>query len=144
MENGVRYTENELKPVINEHIDELALRAQSIAYDKLINDKLAALRQAAEDFKLAVNDKVDNLIIQANDKRPDPDDPLYDDKAEIYNQWLDQVTEGIRNVHTFFDRIWTKFKELLDKIFRWIKEGVANLAKKISHAFQIVKTTLYR
>jgi hypothetical protein len=144
MEFGTEYAENELKPVITEHIDDLQMKAQSIAYDKLINDKLAALRQAGEDFKLAVNVKVDNLIIQANDKRPDLDDPHYDDKAEVYNQWLDQVTEGIRNVHSFFERIWAKFKELLDKIFRWIKEGVVNIGKKIANAFRIVKTTLYR
>ncbi len=138
------YVENELKPVINEHVDELALRAQNIAYSKLIDDKLSALRQAGEDLKLAVNEKVDNLMIQASDKRPDQDDPFYEEKARLYNQWLDQVTEGVRNVHTFFNRIWTKLKELLDKIFRWIRDGVVNLVGKISNAFRIVKATMSR
>jgi chromatin segregation and condensation protein Rec8/ScpA/Scc1 (kleisin family) len=144
MENGVVYAENELKPVINDHVDELALRAQQIAYDKMINDRLAALRQAGEDFKLAVNDRVDRLMNQASERRPDQDDPHFDDKVKIYNEWLDQVTAGIRNVHSFFERIWTKLKELLDKIFRWIKDGVANLAEKISNAFRIVKITFSR
>jgi hypothetical protein len=144
MENGVEYSENVLKPVISNRIDELAVRAQNIAYDKLIENKLAALRQAGEDLKLSVNESVDNLMIQASERRPDQDDPNYDEKIEIYHNWLDEVTQGIRNVHSFFDRVWTKFRELLDKIFKWIKDGVANLAKKIARAFEVVKTTLFK
>jgi len=144
MENGVEYAENALKPVINNRIDELALRAQNIAFNQLIDNKLAALRQAGEDLKLSVNEKVDNLMIEASDKRPDQEDPNYDEHVKIYNNWLDQVTEGIRNVHSFFDRLWAKVRELLDRIFKWIRDGVANLAERISNAFRLVKTTLFR
>ena len=86
MEDGTVYAENELKPVINDHVDELALRAQKIAYDRMIENKLSALRQAGEDLKLAVNEKVDHLINQANERRPDEDDPHYDEKAKVYDQ----------------------------------------------------------
>jgi hypothetical protein len=144
MEGGVEYAENALKPVINHRIDQLALRAQQIALDRLIDDKLAALRRAGEDLKVSVNDKVDNLMIQASDRRPDQDDPHYDEKIKIYKNWLEQVTEGIRHVHSFFDRIWIKVRELLDKVFKWVRDGVAHLAEKISKAFLIVKTTLFR
>lgn len=135
--------EDTLKTVISDHIDELALRAQNIAFDAIINNKLAALRQAGEDLKLCVHEKVDNLMIKAIEKRPDQDDPHFDDKIEIYKQWLDEVTQGIRNVQSFFEHIWKKFRELLDKIFQWIKNGVKNLKERISHAFKIIKTTLF-
>ncbi len=144
MDDGVKYAENALKPVISHRIDQLALRAQQITLDQLIDDKLAALRRAGEDLKVSVNEKVDHLMIQAGDRRPDQDDPHYEEKMEMYENWLDQVTEGIRNVHSFFDRIWIKVRELLDKVFKWIRDGVAHLAEKISKAFLIVKTTLFR
>lgn len=143
MENGEDYAEETLKPVISDGIDELALRAQNIAFDILINNKLAALRQAGEDLKSSVNEKVDNLMIKAIEKRPDTDDPHYDDKIEIYNNWLDEVTQGIKNVQTFFENLWRRFRELLDKIFRWIKNGVKNLKEKISQAFHIMKRTFF-
>jgi len=143
MDNGVEYAEETLKPVISDGIDELALRAQNIAFDTLINNKLAALRQAGEDLKSSVNEKVDNLMIKAIEKRPDQDDPHYDDKIEIYNNWLDEVTQGIKKVHSFFDNLWKKFRELLDKIFQWIKDGIKDLKEKISHAFNIIKKTFF-
>lgn len=144
MEDGVLYAENILKPIISDSVDELTRRSQNIAFEKLINNKLAALKQAGEDLKISVNEKVDNLMIQASDKRPDPDDPDYEEQIEIYNNWLDQVTEGIKRVQSFFERLWTKVKELLEKIFKWIRDGIANLAEKISNAFRIIKTTLFR
>lgn len=144
MDDGVTYAEHELKPIINEQVDELVLRAQNIAYSQLIDDKLAALRQAGEDLKVTVNEKVDCLIAQTCEKRPDRDDPLYEEKAKIYHAWLDQVTEGIHKVHSFFNRIWSKLKDLLDKIFRWIRDGVDHLVEKIANAFRIVRSTLAR
>jgi len=127
--------------VINDRIDDLTRQAQMIAYNKLIDDKLAALREAGSNLKLSVNEKVDNLLIQATDRRPNTNDPNYEEKILLYNNWLDQITEGIKNVHSFFDRLWSKVTELLDKIFTWIRDGVANLAEKISNAFKIIKAT---
>ena len=144
MENGVDYVEGLLKPTINEHIDVLASRAQMISLDREINNKLAALRKAGEELKSSVNSKVDNLMEQAIVKKPNAQDANFDEQMKIYARWLDQVTEGVKKVHSFFDRIWVKVKELLDKIFSWIKKGVINLAEKISKAFHIVKTTLFR
>jgi predicted PurR-regulated permease PerM len=144
MEDGVLYAESTLKPVISDEIDELTRRTQNIALEKLMNNKLAALKQAGEDLKTSVNEKVDNLMIQASEKRPDPDDANYDEQIKIYNNWLGQITDGIKKVQSFFERIWTKVRELLDKVFKWIRDGVTNLSEKISSAFRIIKTTLFR
>ncbi len=144
MENGVEYAENALKPVIGDQIDNLARQAQNIAFNKLVDNKLAALRQAGEDLKSSINEKVDQLMIETSEKKPDQDSPDYDEQVEIYNNWLDEVTQGIKNIHSFFDRIWAKFKELLNKIFKWIRDGVDNLGEKISNAFRLVKKTLFR
>jgi hypothetical protein len=144
MEDGVLYAESTLKPVISDQIDELTRRTQNIALEKLMNNKLAALKQAGEDLKTSVNEKVDNLMIQASEKRPDPDDANYDEQIKIYNNWLGQITDGIKKVQSFFERIWTKVRELLDKVFKWIRDGVTNLSEKISSAFRIIKTTLFR
>lgn len=144
MENGVEHAENVLKPVISDGIDNLAVQAQKIAFDQLVDNKLAALRQAGEDLKSSIHEQVDRLIIEASERRPDQDSVNYDEEVEVYNNWLDEVTQGIKNVHSFFDRIWAKFKELLNRIFKWIRDGVENLAEKISNAFRLVKKTLFK
>jgi hypothetical protein len=144
MEDGVLYAESTLKPVISDQIDELTRRTQNIALEKLMNNKLAALKQAGEDLKTSVNEKVDNLMIQASEKRPDPDDANFEEQIKIYNNWLGQITDGIKKVQSFFEHIWTKVRELLDKVFKWIRDGVTNLSEKISSAFRIIKTTLFR
>jgi hypothetical protein len=144
MENGVDYVEGLLKPTISENIDVLTSRAQIISLDREMNNKLAELRKAGEDLKRSVNTKVDDLMTQAIDKKPNPQDSNYEEQLKIYTTWLDQITDGVKRVHSFFDRIWIKIKELLDKVFSWIRKGVSNLAEKISKAFRIVKTTLLR
>lgn len=144
MEDGINYAEGFVKPTISEHIDVLASRTQMIAMDREINNKLAELRKAGEDLKFSVNAKVNLLIEDARIKSPDPKDPNYAEQHKIYIRWLDEVTEGVRKVHSFFDRVWIKIKELVDKVFLWIRQGVTNLVSKISKAFHIVKTTLLR
>jgi hypothetical protein len=143
-ENGTDYVEQFLKPAISCHMDILTSRAQMIAMDKEMDNKLAELRQAGREFKFAVTNKIDRLIEQATVKKPDPEDQNYKEQAEIYAKWLDQAIEGMKKVHSFFDRVWIKIKELLDKVFLWIRQGLSNLAEKISKAFRIVKTTLLR
>jgi hypothetical protein len=69
-------------------------------------------------LKLSVNTKIDSLMKQAIINRLDPN---YEEQIKIYNQWLDQITEGIRSVHSFFDRIWINIKKILDKIFLWMR-----------------------
>lgn len=143
-ENGTDYVEQFLKPAISCHMDILTSRAQMIAMDKEMDNKLAELRQAGRELKFAVTNKIDRLIEQATVKKPDPEDQNYKEQAEIYAKWLDQAIEGMKKVHSFFDRVWIKIKELLDKVFLWIRQGLSNLAEKISKAFRIVKTTLLR
>ena len=138
------FAEQVLQPTIDRGVDQLVLRAQNIALDNLIENKLAALRQAGQDLKNSVNSKVDSLMIQANDKRPDFDDANYDEKIKVYENWLDEVTKGVRNVTSFFEQLWNKVYALLNRIFTWIRDGVVNLAKKISKAFHIIKKTLSR
>jgi len=143
-ENGTDYVEQFLKPAISCHMDILTSRAQMIAMDKEMDNKLAELRQAGRELQFAVTNKIDRLIEQATVKKPDPEDQNYKEQAEIYAKWLDQAIEGVKKVHSFFDRVWIKIKELLDKVFLWIRQGLSNLAEKISKAFRIVKTTLLR
>jgi len=89
-----------------------------IALDRNINNKLAELWKAGEELKLSVNTKIDSLMKQAIINRLDPN---YEEQIKIYTQWLDQITEGIRRVHSFFDPIWIKIKKLVDKIFLWMR-----------------------
>mgnify|MGYP001047809198 CR=1 FL=1 len=142
--NGEEFATDFLQPTIDNGVDQLVDRAQNIALDRLIEDKLEALKLAGQDLKTSVNERVDHLILQANEKRPSKDDFDYEEKIQLYNAWLDEVTKGVRRVKTFFENLWEKIDELLTKIFTWIRDGFKNLTKKISRAFHIIKTTLTR
>jgi hypothetical protein len=142
-ENGTDYVEQFLKPAISCHMDILTSRAQMIAMDKEMDNKLAELRQAGRELKFAVTNKIDRLIEQATVKKPDPEDQNYKEQAEIYAKWLDQAIEGMKKVHSFFDRVWIKIKELLDKVFYGYDKVLAIWLKKYPRPFVLLKQHFY-
>ncbi|CAF1039622.1 unnamed protein product [Didymodactylos carnosus] len=87
-------------------------------------------------LEATVQERVQSIREFVKNRRPDPNEWNYQQKADQYTKFVKHATTGLTSLRSTFKTLFSKLVEVVKRIARWIRDNLPNILSAIASIFR--------
>ncbi|CAF3690604.1 unnamed protein product [Rotaria socialis] len=112
--------------------------AKKRAHREPVDEYEEALVHQSESLENDVHNQVDDIKQYVLTRQPRTNDTDYERKRREFIQFTKHATEGMTGLKGTFSRLFSKIKDVVKRIARWIRDNLPNIVRTIGVIFKDV------